>query len=565
MARTALDPPRYLVSFHPKQIGHRFTDILILGSGLAGLRAALAVDPRLHVQIVTKEKASHSNSRYAQGGIAAVWDPVDCFAFHMQDTLIAGKGLCDEDVVDQVVREAPDRIRDLMDFGAVFDSQNGEYLLTREGGHSFSRILHALGDATGKEVIRAVLERVRQLANVDMYENTFTIDLLTEGDRCVGALTWSPTAGIQAIWAKQTILATGGCGQLFRETTNPPVATGDGLAMAYRAGARVQDMEFVQFHPTVLYVAGSSRSLISEAVRGEGAFLRDCNGDRFMPDYDEREELAPRDVVAQAITLQMAKTQHPCVYLDQSHLDAETVRKRFPGITAACAKYGLDFATDKIPVRPGAHYMVGGVSSDRTGRTTLDGLWAAGEVAGSGLHGANRLASNSLLEALVFGHLCGEGASEKAASQPDLYQPMSCQNRIETSDHADASEELDLADIRNALSSRMFRNVSIDRDEAGLLEADRNVEFWCRYGLRHEFSGPPGWELQNMLTVAGLVIASALLRKESRGTHYRSDFPKTDDKDWRVHLGLTRGVEPAERLPVHLLSPVAGADLGSEI
>lgn len=377
---TAVNPPRYLIVFEPKRIAHRFTDVLVLGSGLAGLRAALAVPPSQQVLLATKEEARQSNSNYAQGGIAAVWDPEDRFESHSHDTLDAGKGLCDPAVVDLVVREAPARVRELIDWGASFDQRDGKYALTLEGGHSFNRVLHALGDATGREVIRAVLERTRRQPNILVYEDTFIIDLLTVDGRCVGALTWSKPAGVQAVWAKQTVLATGGCGQLYRETTNPPVATGDGMAMAYRAGAQLQDMEFMQFHPTVLYVAGTSRFLISEAVRGEGAYLRDCNGERFMPQYNHQAELAPRDIVAKAIVSQMNKTQHPCVYLDLSHLDAESMRRRFPGITAACAQCGLDFARDRIPVRPGAHYMVGGVRTDMQGRTTLAGLWACGEV-----------------------------------------------------------------------------------------------------------------------------------------------------------------------------------------
>lgn len=530
--RTAVDPPRYLASFDPKTITHRFTDVLILGSGLAGLRAGLAIEADQRALIVTKEAVFQSNSNYAQGGIAAVWDPGDCFKSHADDTAAAGKGLCDSEIVDLVVQEAPERVRELIDWGTLFDRQNGVLALTREGGHSFSRILHALGDATGKEVIRAVLERVQALPNLKILENTFTIDLLTDDGRCVGALTYSQVTGIQAIWAKQTVVATGGCGQLFRETTNPLVATGDGLAMAYRAGAELQDMEFMQFHPTVLYVAGSSRSLISEAVRGEGAYLRDRNGYRFMPDYDPAAELAPRDTVAKAIVAQMTKTKHPCVYLDQSHLDPREVRARFPGITAACEKCGLDFATDMIPVRPGAHYMVGGVRADKEGRTTLAGLWACGEVAANGLHGANRLASNSLLEALVFGYRCGAGASQAARSIPETYTALP----IEQSFGPVPGEPLDVNDIRNSLSSLMFRNCGIERDQAGLENSLESVDFWSQYVFSREFDATAGWELQNMLTVAGLILHSALARTESRGTHYRSDFPKPDDEHWRCHL-----------------------------
>src|SRR5437870_1217983 len=299
------------------------------------------------------------------------------------------------------------QINDLVKFGTHFDEEEGQLALTREGGHSHRRIVHALGDATGFEVMRAIIARAKEAPNLTIWDDTFTLDLLTHEGQCVGAVVHRPSHGKLLIWAKQTILASGGAGMVYRETTNPPVATGDGMAAAYRAGAELRDMEFMQFHPTVLYVAGSSRFLISEAVRGEGAYLRDKQGVRFMLDVDERAELAPRDIVAQAIFRCMDRTQHPNVYLDLSHLDPQRVQQRFPGIDRVCRSFGLDITRDRIPVRPGAHYMIGGVTVDPQGRTTLPGLWAAGEVSSSGLHGANRLASNSLLEGLVFGSICG--------------------------------------------------------------------------------------------------------------------------------------------------------------
>jgi L-aspartate oxidase len=535
----AVDPPRYLVSFHPKEVSHRFCDVLVLGAGLAGFRAALAVDTNQNVLVVTKSSLQQSNSQWAQGGIAAVWNTQeDTFESHTDDTLIAGQGLCDQQVVDHVIHEAPKRVQELIDWGAHFDlSADGRVALTREGGHRVSRILHALGDATGREIMRTVIDRAAKFSNIRVIENTFTVDLLTHEDRCVGAITWSEGGGIQIIWAKETILATGGCGALYRETTNPPVATGDGLAIAYRAGAQLQDMEFIQFHPTVLYVAGSARHLISEAVRGEGAYLRDCRGERFMPLYDKRGELAPRDVVAQAIVRQMEKTKHPCVYLDQRDLDPERVKARFPGLAEACAKFGIDFARDLVPVRPGAHYMVGGLSTDLLGATTLAGLWAAGEVAGTGLHGANRLASNSLLEALVFGESAGRLASQAVMEKPASYQIIPVAHRRP----ARKGVEIDVGDIRNSLQSLMFRQVGIQRDGEGLDEAAQQVDFWSQYVQAMEFDHPAGWELQNMLTVAGVMIRSAKERTESRGTHYRSDFPQTDDAHWHVHLGSVRG------------------------
>jgi L-aspartate oxidase len=344
--------PRYLVPFQPRELPHFFTDVLVIGGGLAVLRAANAIDPKLSVLVVTKDAIQQSNSSYAQGGIAGVMDPDDRFEEHVNDTLVAGGTLCDSDVVEMVIREAPGRIQELIDWGTHFDEHAGRITLGREGGHSHNRIVHALGDMTGREVMRAVIEHTLQQPNVRVWENTFTLDLLTYEGACRGAIVATRHNEKMLVWARQTILATGGCGQIYRESTNPPVATGDGHAMAYRAGAQLRDMEFVQFHPTVLYIAGGSRSLITEAVRGEGGWLVDKDGVRFMPQYDSRAELAPRDIVSQSIVTQMEKTRHPCVYLDVTHLDRAFVLKRFPGIAAACKQFGIDITRDKIPVRP---------------------------------------------------------------------------------------------------------------------------------------------------------------------------------------------------------------------
>lgn len=528
--------PRYLVPFHPKRQPHYFIDVLIIGGGIAGLRAAMEVDPRLSVLVITKDKLQQSNSTFAQGGIAGVLDPSDCFENHVADTLTAGGALCDREVVERVVREAPERIEELIAWGTQFDLDQGTLGLAREGGHSHHRIVHALGDSTGKEVMRAVTERVRQRRETQIWENTFTLDLLTFEGNCRGAIIWNPSHGKSLIWAKQTILCTGGAGQIFRETTNPEVATGDGHAIAYRAGAELLDMEFMQFHPTVLYIAGSSRSLITEAMRGEGAYLVDQTGYRFMPDYDPRAELAPRDVVSQAIVAQMEKTQHPSVYLDLSHLDADYVRRRFPGIAASCAKFGIDITSDQIPVRPGAHYMIGGVRVDHQGQTSLPGFWAAGEVTATGLHGANRLASNSLLEGLVYGAHAGRGASQAALQISDLFRALPLENPpIE-----DEGVPLDLADIRNSLKSQMWRAAGVRRDRERMTDAATNIDRWSRYALSRQFTTPAGWELQNMLTVSRLMVEAALRREETRGVHLRTDFPETDDQHWRRRLGYRR-------------------------
>jgi len=532
-----MTPRRYLVPFGPKATAHRFTDLLVIGAGIAGLRAALAIPPNVEVLVVTKDRIDESNSAYAQGGIAGVLAPEDRFENHVEDTLTAGAGLCDREVVEFVVREAPRQIHDLIGWGTQFDLEGGQLALTREGGHSHARIVHALGDATGHEVMRAIIARTRQAGNVTIWDDTFTIDLLTHEGRCAGAVLGRANGERVLVWAKQTILASGGAGMVYRETTNPPVATGDGMAAAWRAGAELRDMEFMQFHPTVLYVAGSARFLITEAIRGEGAYLRDKDGRRFMLDVDPRAERATRDVVSRAIFATMERTQHPNVYLDLSHLDPEHVRTRFPGIAKMCAGFGLDITRDRIPVRPGAHYMVGGVTVDLQGRTTLPGLCAAGEVTSSGLHGANRLASNSLLEGLVFGEACGRGAAEAAGKISDTFAAPP----IVSPAAADGGADLDVVDITNSLRSLMVRAMGIVRDRERMLQARSSVEFWCRYVLARTFDHRTGWELQNLLTIARLMIDSALAREESRGVHYRSDFPDRDDARWQRHIACAVG------------------------
>jgi L-aspartate oxidase len=516
---------RYLIGFDPRELPHHFTDVLIVGGGIAGLRAALGIPERYRVLVVTKDEVRESNSQYAQGGIAGVLDPEDRFDSHISDTLTAGKGLCDQDVVELVVREAPGRIAELIDWGTHFDEVDGHVALGREGGHSHARIVHALGDETGREIMRAVIQKVRTRPNVRVWQNSFTIDLLTHDGTCRGVLVWDRHRGLALVWARAVLLATGGAGQLFRETTNPPIATADGHAMACRAGAELRDMEFMQFHPTVLYIAGSTRHLLTEALRGEGAYLRDGRGERFMPAYHPLAELAPRDTVSQAIAAQMARTQHPSVYLDLSHLDADRIRRRFPGIDRLCRTFNLDITRDPIPVCPGAHYMIGGVSVDLRARTTLPRLWGAGEVSSSGLHGANRLASNSLLEGLVFGSRAAEdivSELDREGERP-LEVPPIAAPRL-----GDGHARIDVADVRESLRALLWRRMGITRDAAGLAEAVDRVDRWSRYILPLEFDDPSGWTLQNMLIVARLMIAAAIERRESRGVHYRSDFPQVE-------------------------------------
>ncbi len=534
-------PRRYLTAFDLRELPHHFTDVLVIGGGLAGLRAGLGIPAPFRVLVVTKDEVRESNSTYAQGGIAGVLDPEDRFEDHIADTLAAGKGLCNADVVAMVVREAPRRIAELMAWGTRFDEEDGQVALGREGGHSHARIVHALGDATGREVMRAVIEQAGKAPNLKIWQNSFTIDLLTHDGRCRGALVWDRRRGASLVWARAVVLATGGAGQLYRESTNPEIATADGHALAFRAGAELRDLEFMQFHPTVLYVAGSSRHLLTEAIRGEGAYLRDRNGERFMPRFHPMAELAPRDVVSRAIVSVMSQTQHPCVYLDLSHLDPTHVRSRFPGIAELLRRFDLDLTRDPIPVRPGAHYFMGGVTVDDRGRSSLPGLWAAGEVTSSGLHGANRLASNSLLEGLVYGARAAEDIATdlREAGPVRLEVPTLDLDPAPTAATANGREPLDLADVRNALRSLLWRQAGISREAGGLRDAARQVESWCGYALPQAFTEPTGWTLQNMLTVGRLIIDAALRREESRGVHTRSDFPETSPA-WARHIAYQR-------------------------
>jgi L-aspartate oxidase len=531
-----LEPRRFLLSFDSRELPHRFVDVLVLGSGVAGLSSALAAARHAEVLLVSKAELRESNTEYAQGGVAAVFGPPDSFESHIADTLAVGQGLCVPEVVDLVVREGAQRVHELIAAGAVFDSEDGQFNVTREGGHSHARILHAHGDATGAEIERSLLHQVRDCPRIHCLEHTYVVDLLTDHGECLGAILSNQTQGLTLVWAKQTILATGGLGQVYRETTNPEVATGDGIAMAYRAGAVLADMEFIQFHPTTLYIAGASRWLISETVRGEGAKLINRHGERFMPRYHPAAELAPRDVVSRAILAEMRATGATHVSLDLRHLEPDHVRERFPTIARTCAEFGLDIAEDLIPVRPSAHYTIGGARIGTDARTSLARLSACGECAGSGLHGANRLGSNSLLEGLVFGHRAGENAGRAAASRAEEAKPRSIRSDLPPFHKAG----LDLRDIANSLKSLMWRNVGIERNEEMLGEAEESIDFWCGYVMPHEFAFRGGWELQNMLTLAKLVTVAARRRCESRGVHFRSDFPNLDDTHWKTHITFQR-------------------------
>ena len=537
------DQRRYLIPFRSALLPQIFTDVLVIGTGVAGLSSAIRAAGSADVIVLAKSSADQSNTSWAQGGVAAAIGPDDSPDNHALNTLEAGADLCDEPVVRNILREAPRKMRELIDLGMPFDRKSdGQLALGREGGHDHFRILHADGDATGAALSRTLLEACRKNEQVRLFENCFALDLLSDEGRCCGAITHHRRYGLQVIWAKATILATGGSGRVYRESTNPPVATGDGLAMAYRAGADVADLEFVQFHPTTLYVAGASRSLITEAVRGEGAQLVDSRGRRFMTQVHERAELAPRDVVARAILDQVHQHQQN-VFLDPTPIGPKRFAKRFPGISRLLRRFDITPGSDLIPVRPAVHYHIGGVWVDADGRSSLSGLFACGECACTGLHGANRLASNSLLEGLICGQQTAEAVLGQISDQPSM--PHKIISDIRPPDRG----ELDLADVRSTLRSAMWRHVGIQRDGGRLGVVAERFDFWGRYTLDKIFDDRAGWEVQNLLWVGALIVRAAAERTESRGTHYRTDFPSTDPKQ-RHHLIWSKQKSGPRRRPV---------------
>jgi L-aspartate oxidase len=522
-------------------------DALVVGSGIAGLRAAIAIAAGgRRVAILTKDGPTDSSSDKAQGGLAAALSDDDEASLHYEDTLAAGDGLCHEAAVRVLVEEGPGRALELVEWGARFDREGARLALTREAAHSKRRILHAQGDSTGREIVRALVDKARGTRGIELLPRIFSADLVMQGGAVIGLLAIDESRGdIVFLRAGAVVLATGGAGQVYRETTNPIQATGDGLAMAYRAGAEMMDLEFVQFHPTALLLPGAPRFLLSEAMRGEGGRLVDDAGNAFMERIDPRGDLAPRDIVARGIVTTLRASGRPCVWLDMSAREPEFVRGRFPTIAATCARYGLDIGKDRLPVAPCAHFMMGGVKTGLYGRTSIPGLYAAGEVACTGVHGANRLASNSLLEGLVFGARAGGAViadlGAKDAPGAGAWSPSEEQARCIRSIAAAAAPGV-VEDLRRV----MWEDVGIVRDAAGLGRAVRAILALERDLVEGPLSRS-GLEARNMLFVGRLIAESALERDESRGSHFRADLPRPEPGRGR-HSIIAPGA-PAPDLP----------------
>jgi len=506
------------------------TDFLVIGAGVAGLRAAIELAPAGRVLVLAKREITDSNTQFAQGGIAAALSDEDEISLHLQDTLNAGDGLCNPEAAKVLVEDAPERIEELIAWGTQFDREGTKLTFGREGAHSRNRILHAHGDSTGREILRALFAKAQTTPEIQVREFEFSTDLDLNRGRLSAVQILDEGGQQSTIRASAVLLATGGMGQLYANTTNPRVATGDGVAMAYRAGAEITDLEFIQFHPTALYLKKAPRFLLSEALRGEGAHLLNMEMSRFMPKYHPMAELAPRDVVARAIMheLELTRAKEPIVYLDLTNLEAARIQHRFPRIYSTCMQYNIDITSELIPVRPAAHYAMGGVRTDLDGRTTLPGLYAAGEAAGTGVHGANRLASNSLLEGLVFGARAGRKMRDelKIAPNKSPKDPPAAA-------YSNGPVPVPIENAVTRLQELMWKDAGIVRTGSGMKQAIKELEEIgaqvSRPHSRREF------EARN-LQIAGLLVArSALAREESRGAHYRTDFPDHNDAKFRKH------------------------------
>ncbi|WP_084696532.1 L-aspartate oxidase [Phycicoccus jejuensis] len=523
-------------------------DVVVVGSGIAGLTCALRLRERVErVLLVTKTVLSAGSTTWAQGGIAAALHPEDTPQEHLDDTLVAGVGLCDVEAVRALVTEGPDRVRELVALGAEFDRDaGGDIKLTREGGHHRDRIAHAGGDATGAEISRALIAALRAVVDdpgIEVVEHALVVDLLTDAEGAVGGVTLhvigeGQVDGVGAARARAVVLATGGLGQIYTSTTNPPVATGDGMAAALRAGARTTDLEFVQFHPTVLFLGEGStgqQPLISEAVRGEGAFLVDDRGERFMIGRHELADLAPRDVVARGILDVMGERGLAHVWLDARHLGGDFLEERFPSIVARCRELGFDPATELLPVAPAQHYASGGVETDLRGRTSLEGLYACGEVSCTGVHGANRLASNSLLEGLVFAHRIADDVTQRLAAG-DLPWREPAEGEDGGADLLDSSERI-------SVQRSMTRGCGPLRSAVSTVETLRELEALSTVAASDAEPGPRTWETTNLLHLGQALALLAHRREETRGGHVRTDVPRRDDERWLVHQSVVRAAD----------------------
>jgi L-aspartate oxidase len=505
------------------------TDFLVIGAGVAGLRAAIELAPAGRVLVLAKKEVSDSNTQYAQGGIAAALSDEDEISLHLQDTLNAGDGLCNPEAAKVLVEDAPERIEELIAWGTQFDREGTKLTFGREGAHSRNRILHAHGDSTGREILRALYAKAKTLPEISVQEFEFSTDLQVENGRVCAVQLIDDHGQNKNITCSAVLLATGGLGQLYLNTTNPSVATGDGVAMAYRTGAEVTDLEFIQFHPTALYLKKAPRFLLSEALRGEGAHLRNMEMTRFMPKYHPMGELAPRDVVARAIMheLENSRAKDPLVYLDLTDLDAAHIRKRFPRIFATCMQYNIDITTELIPIRPAAHYSMGGVRTDLNGRSSVAGLYAAGEAAGTGVHGANRLASNSLLEGLVFGARAGKKMRD------ELKMPAKPQGCPPAAAYSNGPLPVPVEPAITQIQELMWKQVGIVRTAQGMKQVIRGLEemtaILSQPRTRREY------EARNLQIAGSLVARSALAREESRGAHYRTDYSDHNDVKFKKH------------------------------
>ena len=531
---------KYQINFKLDEIENISTDFIVIGMGVAGLTTALDLCSIGEVMLFSKDKVEECNTEYAQGGVAAVINDKDDFKLHYEDTIYAGSGLCNPKAVEILVEEGPKRIKDLISLGANFDKKVNNFALTKEGGHRKKRVLHAGGDSTGKEIRATLFEESQKHPEIKIKDEIFIIDLIKSNGRCQGVIAYDKKKDkLLAYKSTAVIIASGGAGQLFSVSSNPQLATGDGIAMAYRAGVEVIDLEMFQFHPTVLKIDGEDNFLISEAVRGEGAILRNENGNRFMDKYHKMKELAPRDIVASAIYNEIKKQKSNHVYLDARDLDSDFLIKRFPTIYKVCYRAGIDITKELIPVAPAAHYLMGGIKTNLYGETSLDNLFACGETACLGVHGANRLASNSLLEGLVFGHRVAKRIKDDFDDLKFVNRNFSKINYQKLTNYNSKIDEKELSlKLKDEIQCLMTEYVGIVRTEKDLKYAFNKIKELMDY-LNYNFQQIKILEVKNLIILAYLTVKSAIIRKESRGVHYRKDYPQKKDS-WKKHIVLKK-------------------------